>query len=688
MQSYSSPTESRWTPPATCTSPILAIIASARSIQMESLPRCLQTSKARLGSRSTPKATCTSPTFGNGYDLATSRIIKLPPGGTITAVASAISAGGIAVDGAGNLYATDGRNHLVRKISPNGNTMTIAGNGTSAYWGDGGPAISSGLSGPGSLALDGLGRLYIADAPDNRIRVISSDGVITTAAGNGTSGYSGEGGPAVGAGLTYPTGVTTDNYGGLYIADSGDERVLKVPLNGTITTAAGNGTRGYSGDGGPGTAAELNLGVGVAADTSGNIFIADIGNGRIRKLASSGIITTVAGNGISGYSGDGGPATAAQLNSSGRIAVDGAGNLYISGSIPDQHIRKVTPSGTISTVGASGAQGSLSNAALAVDLAGNIYAGYLACLNCTNISAASVLKIEPSGTITRIAGNGTVGYSGDGGLATSAQLSGVAGLAVDSTGNVYFSDGNAVRVLRPIAGPYPTVDAITNAASNLLAPLAPGEIFVLYGSGMGPSQLGQMHLNNNGLVDTTLAETQVTFNGIPAPIVYTSDKQLAAIVPYSVQGPSADLVVSYQGHATNPMPVLINSASPALFTLDSSGQGQAAAVNQDGTINSAANPAPAGSIVSLYVTGEGATSPAGVDGKLASAPLPKPVLPVSVAIAGQPATVQYAGGAPGLVAGVMQVNVQIPVGTPSGNAAVILAVGTASSQSTVTIAVQ
>jgi uncharacterized protein (TIGR03437 family) len=208
-------------------------------------------------------------------------------------------------------------------------------------------------------------------------------------------------------------------------------------------------------------------------------------------------------------------------------------------------------------------------------------------------------------------------------------------LSLDASGNLYVADvsNNAIRVLRPIPGPYPTVNAITNAASNLSAPLSPGEIFVLYGSGMGPSQLAQMHLNDAGLVDTTLAETQVLFNGTPAPIVYTSDQQLAAIVPYSVQGPSADLVVSYQGSATNPMPVLLQGSSPGIFTFNSSGQGQAAAINQDGTINSAANPAPAGSVISLYATGEGATSPAGVDGKIASAPLPAPILPVSVTIA-------------------------------------------------------
>jgi uncharacterized protein (TIGR03437 family) len=185
-----------------------------------------------------------------------------------------------------------------------------------------------------------------------------------------------------------------------------------------------------------------------------------------------------------------------------------------------------------------------------------------------------------------------------------------------------------------------------------------------------------------------LAETQVTFNGVPAPIVYTSDQQLAAIVPYGTKGPSADMVVTYQGHPTNPMPVLIQASSPGLFTADSTGQGQAAAINQDGTINNSTNPAPAGTYISLYATGEGQTNPTGTDGKPATAPLPKPVLPVTVTIAGQPAPVQYAGAAPGLVAGVMQVNAQIPTTTPLGNAPVVLQVGTTKSQDNVTIAVR
>jgi len=427
---------------------------------------------------------------------------------------------------------------------------------------------------------------------------------------------------------------------------------------------------------------------GLALDGSGALYIADIGNDRVRKVSADGIITTVVGDGKDGYSGDGGPATAAELDGAMGVAFDTAGNLYASGD----HIRKVSPDGIIATATASAAQGYAitttdTGPGIAFDAAGNLFV-----LDDPFDGGGRIRKVSADGTISTLLSSLYSGYSGDGGPSNAAQVYAPGALAIDAAGNIYVADtyNNAVRVLRPTAEPQPVVTAITNGASNLSAPLAPGEIFVLYGEGMGPAQLATMQLNDAGLVDTTLAETQVLFNGTPAPMVYTSSNQLAAIVPYSAQPNelgTADMQVSYQGHTTNPMPVLIAASSPALFTLNATGQGQAAAVNQDGTINGPSNPASAGSYISLYATGEGATSPAGVDGKLATAPLPAPILPVNVTVAGQPATVQYAGAAPGEVAGVMQVNVQIPAGSPSGAVPVTVTVGTSPTQPGVTITV-
>jgi sugar lactone lactonase YvrE len=232
---------------------------------------------------------------------------------------------GAAADSAGNLYFVDAGDPRIRKVS-GGVITTAAGNGTSLFSGDGGPATSAGLFGVWDVAVDVAGNLYIAEA-DSRIRKVSN-GVIATVVGSGTQGFSGDTGPATSAQLNGPTGVAVDAASDLYIADTSNQRVRKVS-NGVITTVVGNGTPGFSGDGGPAASAQLNGPTGVAVDAAGNLYVADSGNSRIRKV-SNGVITTVAGNGSPGFSGDNGPATSAQLNAPGRIAVDSSGNLYIA----------------------------------------------------------------------------------------------------------------------------------------------------------------------------------------------------------------------------------------------------------------------------------------------------------------------------------------------------------------------
>jgi uncharacterized protein (TIGR03437 family) len=293
---------------------------------------------------------------------------------------------------------------------------------------------------------------------------------------------------------------------------------------------------------------------------------------------------------------------------------------------------------------------------VAVDFAGNLYIADF---------YGRIRKVS-NGVITTVAGNGTFGFSGDTGPAMSAQLNAPVGVAVDSAGKVYIADSynNRIRVLTP-TGPAtsPFITAVTNAASNLTGPIAPGEIVVLPGLGLGPSQIASAHVGSDGLYDSQLGETSVQFNGIPAPMIYTWAAQVAAIVPYEVTGSSAQVTMTYQGQTSAPITVGVAASAPGLFTLDSTGKGQAAAVNQDGLINTVLTPAQIGSVISLFATGEGQTSPPGVDGKPATTPLPKPNLPVSVTIGGQTISgpqLQYAGGAPGEIAGVMQINVQIP----------------------------
>ena len=331
---------------------------------------------------------------------------------------------------------------------------TVAGNHGYSFSGDGGPAFYAAIQIPTGVAADSLGNLYVADTGNNRVRRVTPQGIISTIAGNGTPGSSGDGGPATSAQLNSPPsftvskmGVAVDASGNLFIADYGNNKIRKVTPQGTITTVAGNGGLGFSGDGGSATSALLNSPSGVAVDLSGNLFIADFGNNRIRKVTPQGTITAVAGNGGVGFSGDGGPATSAQLNYPSGVAVDASGTLFVADT-GNSRIRRVTPQGTITTIagnggmGFSGDGGPATSAQLngptgiAVDLSGDLFIA--------DAGNSRIREVTPQGTITTIAGNGTYGgltlSSGDGGPATSAQLNNPLGIAVGVSGNIFIAD--------------------------------------------------------------------------------------------------------------------------------------------------------------------------------------------------------------------------------------------------------
>ena len=330
---------------------------------------------------------------GNGF-------VTLAEG--VPAVNSGLAPTGVTVDSAGNLYISDSVNNRVRKVTAAGTIQTIAGTGAFGFAGDGGAGTAASIFTPLGLAADGQGDVYFADSLNYRVRKLDSSGIITTVAGSGTLGTPVDGGPAIDSPMS-PSAVALDGSGNLYIADYANNRVRKVTAGGTITTVAGSGLLpGFSGDGGPAAGALLAQVAGVAVDTAGNIFIADIGNNRIRKVNTAGIITTVAGNGTRGFAGDGGPAIGAQLNMNNAhvgIAVDRAGNLYIA-DVGNQRVRKV----------------------------------------------------DASGNITTVAGNGIAGFSGDQGPATAAGLSSPQDVAVDSAGNLYIADGGEQPHPQGVAG--------------------------------------------------------------------------------------------------------------------------------------------------------------------------------------------------------------------------------------------
>ncbi len=528
---------------------------------------------------------------------------------------------------------------------------TIAGIGTvEGYYGNQGPANQAPLDFPFKVAIDSKGNLFIADYYTYVVREVTA-GIINTIAGDATPGFQGDGGPAFQAELSFVHGLATDSTGNLYIADTSNARVRIVnPTTDNIYTFAGNGVSGYTGDGGLAVNASLNSPAGVAVDAAGNVYIADYGNSTVRKVDTKGNISTVAGTGTWGYSGDGGPANKAALAHPIALAVDAAGNIYIADP-GNTDIREITTDGNIHTIASN-----LDAESIAVDAAGSIY--YPNYLNST------IQKILSNGTQFTIAGNGTVGFSGDGGPATAAQLNTPYGVAVDSSGNVYVADfaNMVVRQLTPVVSSATAV----NAASGVGLAISPGEIIALYGANLGPPAPAIQHPDTNGFFGTQLSGVSVSFNGVNAPLIYVSASQINAIVPYEVPvGGMASIQVNYQGQtmATETLPVV--ATAPGIFTANSSGVGEASVINQDGSVNSAANPARPGTIIAFFLTGEGQTNPGGVDGKTTPLPPAKPPLPqaaVAVFLNGQQAQVPYAAEAPGLVAGIMQVDAQIPLG--------------------------
>jgi uncharacterized protein (TIGR03437 family) len=296
--------------------------------------------------------------------------------------------------------------------------------------------------------------------------------------------------------------------------------------------------------------------------------------------------------------------------------------------------------------------------------------------------------------ITTVAGNGTFGFSGDNGPPTSAQLANPYGVAIDSAGNLYIGDsGNSrIRVLTPL----PIIKSVVNAASYATGSVSPGEMVTIFGTAIGPATAAYATTDpSTGKLATTIGGVQVLFNGTPAPMIYASGKQVSASVPYEMASVANPWVsIKYMGQISNAYQVNSTTTAPGVFTENSSGSGPGAILNQDNSLNGPGNPAANGSIVQMFLTGEGLTRPQGATGAITTATLPPPqvtpapLLPILVWIDGQPAFYTYAGEAPGEVAGVMQLNVQIPATAPSGNLSIAVSIGGNISQNGVTVSVQ
>ncbi len=532
-------------------------------------------------------------------DHSAGQILEIPLSSGI-ATAMNVSATDLVCGNDGYLYVADMT--VARRVNIFGQSAVIAGGG-SLEEGDGGAATSARLNRPGGVALDSIGNLYIADKANNRIRRVGLDGTITTFAGTGAQGNSGDGGSAILAALNSPTSVTFDSYGNLYIADTGNARLRMVTPGGIIF---------------PVLAGALSAPSYVMFDSAKNLYIAD--QSAIFKMTPAGIMSVLFGG----------------LQSPRGMVLDSSGNFYFSEPALKQ-VWMFSASGAHSLVAA----GTWSNPqGIAIDASGNLLVA--------DSGLNQILSVNSFGNVTLVSGTGTPAYSGDGASALLAQLNGPSDVLV-STGGVFITDSGNNRIRQLVGSatqvtvaPLLVVSAV-NAASLVPGPVAPGMLMALVGGG---------------------SVTDVSFNSIAVPILSSTSNEVLVRVPVSLQG-----VQSVQISVNQVLEITANvvEAAPALFATST---GQASVLNQDGTLNGPLNPALRGSIITLFGTGEGVTG-----------------LPFSLSIGGYAGSIIYAGPA-GNYPGMFQINAQVPTGYLSpGTFPVVVGVGGFSTQAGLTISV-
>jgi uncharacterized protein (TIGR03437 family) len=523
---------------------------------------------------------------------------------------------GLAVAPNGTVYIADEMNFRVRTVSVPGIISTFAGNGANTFAGDGGQASGSSLSDVLAVAIDGSGNVYIADRSNRRIRKVSTSGVITTIAGTGVEGYTGDNGPAVNAQIGVPTALAFDPSGNLYFTDTSPSamRVRRISASGTITTVAGNGVVGYAGDGQSALAAALSFPLGISFDQAGNFYIADTGNNVIRKVSAASIITTVAGTGAASFSGDGGAATSATLNLPSDVQFDLAGNMYIAD-------------------------------------AGN----------------NRVRRVDTTGKITTIAGTGAGSFSGDNGAAVSAALNHPWSLAIDANNAIYIADdlNNRIRVIagatpsQPVLAPSSAVNAASFAKNQ---PVAPGSYVAIFGSSFSTQQ-GISALATP--LPTALGNTSVLVNGAAVPLNFVSPGQINVQIPFNTPVGTANLQIN-RGNLSSAVQLLgIATYSPGIFPGVAANGGTV--FHSNFSYVTAAAPAKAGEILIVYATGLGPVDAAIGPGQPApSATLVNTLQNPVVTMGTANAALSFSGLAPNLVA-VYQVNFQVPTNMTPGN---------------------
>jgi uncharacterized protein (TIGR03437 family) len=563
---------------------------------------------------------------------------------------------------------------------------TVVGTGTQGFSGDGGAAVGAQIGGVLSVGLDSAGNLYVPDQFNHRLRKVTTDGTISTVAGNGTAGFKGDGDTATNAEFTNPSYVVVDGSGNIFISDTSNAVVRKVS-GGKISTFAGDNSQGagYGGDGGAATSALLNNPSGLALDSAGNLYIADTTNNLIRKVTSAGVISRYAGVGSAADFGDGGLALNAALNNPSALAVDTGGNLFIADA-GNFRIRKIATNGIITTVAGSGSgtgyagDGGLATKArlsnvkgIAVDSAGNLYLA--------DTSNSRIRKVTTDGVITTIAGNGRLSYGGDGGPANAAQFLFPSGVAVDPAGRVYVADTQnyRVRLLTP-AAQTPSISSggvVSASGFGGFTSIAPGSWIEIYGTNLATttrqwrtSATSEQPSDFIGVnAPTSLDGTSVTVGGQAAFVEYISPGQVDAQVPSGIgTGPQQIIVTTAQGTAS-PYTITVNSTQPGLLAPASfkiGGTQYVVAQFTDGTYvlppsaidGVASRQAKPGETITIYGVGFGVVTPNIPAGQIV-ADSNTLTLPLQISFGSTLGTVSYSGLAPTLV-GLYQFNVTVP----------------------------
>jgi len=622
-------------------------------------------------------------------DLGNARVRRFTLGGAINNLGLLFGSPlAIAVDQTGNFFVLDDEPYLLM-IKPDGTTKIIAGTGEPGYTGDGGPATSAAIDLPTGVAVDSANNVYITDNNNNRIRKVSTSGIITTVAGNGKFQFSGDNAPATAAGID-PFDVAVDKTNALYVADRANNRIRRIGPDGTITTVAGTGTPGYAGDGGPATAALLDSPSGVAVDGGGNLYVADGGNSVVLRITPGGLITTIAGNEIpTPASGDAGPAIAAQLDPR-RVAVDSAGNVFVTDLFNDR-IRKLTPQviAPKSMVIVSGNnQSALTSvqlpARLVVKVTDASGAGVAGVVVTFSVSPANGAIVNPPQAITLPDGTASVSVT-LGKTAGAVTISAASGIL-----NVSFS----LTALSPTA---PIVSTGGIVSAGLSAPavtvLSSNAIATIFGDRFAaPGTVRQITPDDlvNGRVPTVFAGVCVVFGTQRAPIFAVLTGQLNIQVPQLPAGQTTVQVITKcdtpQAETSTAMPVVIQAASPEFFYFLHNGNGHnpIAAVNAvtgayvgspgllAGVTFVAAKP---GDILTLFATGFGATDPPFGPGELPGVAA-QVTGTLTVTFGGMTLSasdILYAGVSQN--AGLYQLNIRVPDGLPDGDQSLVITIG-------------